>query len=648
MTPQEHIRQTRMIYRSGHDHLGRDFFEPCLEYCTLYQRAAGYFSSHVLLSWLRMLPLLVCDQTHIQLLISPQLSSDDKEALLKAVHPDSRKLLQQQIADDILEKLEHIKQDVYRGDQLYQLFSWLVANERLEVKLAFPHHVEHSELFHEKIGLFHFPWDEKIAFTGSANETSAGHERNYESLDVFRSWIPGDQERVRAKCDQFTEAWQGRARGLRVVSPSLEILDRITEQAPTIKPTLGGAYRLPAPELPPNEKWRHQRQALERFLEVRAGVLEMATGTGKTRTALSIVRALKERDEIDGVIISTIGNDLLDQWGQEVTEHIGDLGLVQYRHYHDHHELGRFASHPENSLLIVSRGQLKSLFQRLPPEKRRRLLIIHDEVHGLGSANCVRDLVGEHQHFGYRLGLSATPEREYDEVGTEFITRELGKVFFFFGLEDAIKRGILCEFDYLALNYELTEGDRDRLRNVYKMQAARKAQGQPMSQEEVWLFLAAVYKTAEQKPEVFKTYLKKDTSVLKSSIIFVHEMSYGDLITSAIHRHTSNYSTYYSDDAKKRLIEFSQGRLDCLITCHRLSQGVDIRHLRCVVLLSSDRARLETIQRIGRCLRIDPTNLSKRALVLDFVLDNIEEDPTSADAIRFAWLSQLAAIQQEE
>lgn len=643
MSPQNYIRQTRMSYRSGHDHLGRDFFEPCLEHCTLYQRAAGYFSSHVLLSWLRILPMLVQDQVHIQLLISPQLSPKDKEALLQAVHLDSRKQLQQELADQVLQEITQIQQKGPTGKQLYQLFAWLVANERLEIKLAFPHHVENSEIFHEKMGIFHFPWGDKIAFTGSANETKSGHESNYESLDVFRSWETSDSVRVDAKQEQFIEAWQGHARGLRVVSPSPEALARIAAHAPTERP-----HTNTTTSPLPNDKWRHQQEALEQFLKVRAGVLEMATGTGKTRTALSIVRALHAQNKIDGVIISTVGNDLLDQWGYEVQEHIGDLGLVHYKHYAKHHEIGRFVSHPQGSLLVVARGQLKQLFTRLYPQDRQRLLIIHDEVHGLGSTSCVRDLAGEHQYFGYRLGLSATPEREYDEEGTSFITQELGDVFFTFGLEDAIKRGILCEFDYLALNYELTDGDRQRLRDVYKMEAARKLAGKPMPKEELWLRLAAVYKTAEQKPEAFKSYLKKDASVLQSSIIFVHEMRYGDLITDSIHRYTSNYSTYYSDDATARLVEFSRGDLDCLITCHRLSQGIDIRHLQCVILLSSDRARLETIQRIGRCLRIDPSNPNKRALVMDFVRDDFEEVPDSADATRFAWLSQLADIKQEE
>ena len=69
--------------------------------------------------------------------------------------------------------------------------------------------------------------------------------------------------------------------------------------------------------------------------------------------------------------------------------------------------------------------------------------------------------------------MSATPEREYDEEGNRFIQNEVGPVIFRFTLEDAIRRGILCEFSYMALNYELTDEEKRKKRNIiayYEMQ----------------------------------------------------------------------------------------------------------------------------------------------------------------------------------
>src|SRR6185437_7324586 len=85
----------------------------------------------------------------------------------------------------------------------------------------------------------------------------------------------------------------------------------------------------------------------------------------------------------------------------------------------------------------------------------------------------------------------------------------------------AISRGVLSEFDYLPLAYDLTTSDRDRLQAIYAKKAARLHQGNPMSNEELWTEIAKVYKTAEMKPEVFGEYLQKNPAVLDRTIIFV-------------------------------------------------------------------------------------------------------------------------------
>lgn len=97
----------------------------------------------------------------------------------------------------------------------------------------------------------------------------------------------------------------------------------------------------------------------------------------------------------------------------------------------------------------------------------------------------------------FRLGLSATPEREYDDEGNAFLLEHIGPELMRFELDDAIRREILAPFDYYPLPYEMTAEDRQRVRDVYKRQAARAAAGNPMSDEEVWIEIARVYKTSQ-------------------------------------------------------------------------------------------------------------------------------------------------------
>ena len=76
-----------------------------------------------------------------------------------------------------------------------------------------------------------------------------------------------------------------------------------------------------------------------------------------------------------------------------------------------------------------------------------------------------------------------------------------------------------------------------------------------------------------------------------------------------------------------------------MITCHRLSQGIDIKGLKNVILIASDRSRLESIQRIGRCLRKNPKDPEKIAVVLDLIDKDYE-----ADIEREKWLNSIANI----
>ncbi|UPT95365.1 DEAD/DEAH box helicase family protein [Bradyrhizobium barranii subsp. apii] len=642
------FRAVKSHYRSGRDDLSADFFRPCLRAASLYRRAAGYFSTSALLNWTDALSRVAMDgELVVRVIASPELSPTDSAALRELDSPGRVAEYQAIIVDRILEEIVSLL-DAPRDRALRaRIFTWLVANDRLQIKFAFPDHIDQPGIFHEKIGVFDFPGGERVAFTGSANETSGGHRRNYESIDVYRSWIEGEQDRVAVKAEQFDEAWTNSAQGLHVLSPSPAVLQRIRERAPR---NVGAPHPVQTGDVPAlDPKWRHQEEALSAFLEARSGILEMATGTGKTRTALKILDALISSRKIDSAIITMDGTDLLDQWAGELDQWNlkGGPRWLVYRHFERHHELGEFALDPSGSLIVISRGQLRKLIDRLPETAKRKMIIVHDEVHGLGMPSLVEALKGRHAAFPFRVGLSATPDRAYDSLGNDFVNSEIGPTIFRFSLEAAISRGVLSEFDYLPLAYDLTASDRDRLQSIYSKKAARQHQGNPMSNEELWTEIAKVYKTAEMKPEVFGEYLQTNPAVLERTIIFVETKEYGERILEMLHKHTHLYRTYYAEDDRDHLVAFARGEIDCLITCHRISQGIDIRSLKTVVLFASARAKLETIQRIGRCLRIDPDHPESRALVVDFVRPASPADPVpNADQERCAWLTAIAKVRR--
>ncbi len=216
-----------------------------------------------------------------------------------------------------------------------------------------------------------------------------------------------------------------------------------------------------------------------------------------------------------------------------------------------------------------------------------------------------------------------------------------------FELADAIRRGILAPFNYFPLPYELTAEDRARVRDVYKRQAARAAAGEPMSDEQVWTEIANVYKTSRAKLPVFSAFIEKQPQLLERCIIFVETQDYGNDVLEIVHEHRPDFHTYFTGEQSETLKRFAHGDLECLITCHRVSEGIDIRSLNSVILFSSARARLETIQRMGRCLRTDPNNPDKIANVVDFIRLGDEGDDPNADEERCAWLTDLSTVRSE-
>ena len=646
------VREVKNIYRSGRDNLGADFFGLCLNACSEYKRAAGFFSSSALASWAAGLPRIVVDSDiKLYLIISPELSENDIQVLRDSAGSVQNEFLSQEMIDRYLHHAIDYSESQENKSLRLELFGWLLKSKKLEMKLAIMNPEYGSGIYHEKYGIFNFQDGDKIAFIGSANESQQAYERNGELIMVFRNWLKEDASRIDELEWEFDEAWAGKIQGLSVFSPSSSVIDRFAKIAkhsgdsPPNNIVAEEQQQLrPAP-------WDHQQQAIDAFLEKEKGVLEMATGTGKTRTALEIIVYLLSSGSINSFIVVTKGNDLLNQWYLELLQWRGTDHLWKrvYRHYKNNKEKESYILQPSESCLVVSRNNLSAVLVGLNQNQKQNLLVIHDEVHGLGSPSNISALKDRHLGVRYILGLSATPERVYDENGTLFIETEIGKVIYQFDLADAIKAGILCGFNYIPISYELSDNDKERLKNVWARKTARAKTSNPMTMTEVWIELSKVHKTAEMKPDVFEEYLDSNQDILQNTIIFVETMEYGERILPSIHRRTLKYKTYYADDEEHYLQSFAEGKLDCLVTCHKLSEGIDIPHLQNVILFSSARARLETVQRIGRCLRIDQNNPGKIANIVDFVADTSEEDDgkMNADSERSKWLSELSKVRRD-
>lgn len=617
----------RPDYRSGYDDIVEQFFRPSLREARTYWRAVGYFSSTALEAFGAPLGEFIKNGGTIRLVTSVELSPDDLKALSNGVAKEAlcaqrlKEIIETEFADGV-------------GDGVNRL-ARLLEMERLEIKIATPR--TGTGIYHEKIGVF---IDEKdyVAFTGSSNESRNAFEHNRECIDVYSCWDSPD--RAARKRSHFEDLWNGDDIGVDIYTfpeAARKKLLRAWKERDSTRKRQQSVSR----------KWRHQDEARQVFLRAERGVLNMATGTGKTRTALSILKELFEQDQIDTGIVCTDGTDLLNQWFGELLTTRKDIGrnVRVFRHYSTFKESQEFDLNPRNAILLCSREPVAAALRKLSPAQGHRTALIHDEVHGLGSPGNRARLAGLSDHIRYRLGLSATPDREYDTDGNAFIEQHIGPLLMTFGLKEAIERGILAPFDYYPLSFHLTDEDRERLKSIYSRRKAREAAGDPMSETEMWIEIARVYKTSPAKLPVFATFIAQHQDLLKRCIVFVETMEYGESVLDIIHKYRPDFHTYFSGEDAETLKRFAYGELECLVTCHRLSEGIDIRSLSTVILFSSERARLETIQRIGRCLRSDPDDPDKKANIVDFIRARNEGDTEpNADEERRDWLLELSRV----
>jgi len=290
-------------YRSLLDNVIKDFYVPVLKESVLYKRAVGFFSSSALLALSAGICGLIKNGGSIQLIASPKLSPEDIDAI-----NDGIKRRDEVIVDALLREL-HEPSGKYEEARL-NLLSNLIAAGRLEIKIAFLETDNAIGMFHEKLGLMFDEEENVIAFSGSMNETANAFTTNYEQIDVFTSWTQ-DSDRVLNKQSAFNAMWNDYEPSIKVMEfPDVceaiidkyrfdSYIDTTLDDSPhkeahsvsqdTVESTVG-------PVVPSFVKMRqYQLDAISEWAKRNyQGIFDMATGTGKTYTALAAVADLSK------------------------------------------------------------------------------------------------------------------------------------------------------------------------------------------------------------------------------------------------------------------------------------------------------------------------------------------------------------------
>lgn len=630
-------------YNTSENDIEKEFYFPCFQWATRYDRGVGYFTSGWISRNCRGLSCFIGHGGVSRWITSPILDERDYEVILSAGNDFESSIYYTELINKNIDALaEELEENTLNA------FAWMIYDKILQMKFAIPTKKLRDGDFHDKFGIFYGPSDEKISFVGSINDSKKGFV-NYESIKVFKSW-DGMMPYIKLDVQRFERLWQNLDSNIKVYKINEAIKAKIISLRNTVRP-----YDFPLERKYLTNKWAHQDEAMDIFINKKHGILEMATGSGKTYTTVKIIKKLLGKQAINKVIIIAYGNDLLLQWEKEISRHFG--GVPLYRYYgSDFKELPGFLLNRKNGILLLSRDadridECFSKIRRRNPESYAKTLLVFDEVHGLGSSKLRLKLSEKIRIFEYRLGLSATPERGYDMEGNQFIKDEIGEVIFHFGLKEAIQKGILCEFSYKPFEYNLTEKERNRKKQIIASYEGKKKRGEIVSDEELYRDLAMVNKTSEAKLPIFEHIVSKNPELLKRCIIFVETKQYGDKVQKILIRYMHRFHTYYGEDDRKTLEMFGLGDLDSLITCKKISEGVDIKSVNNIILFSSDRSQLVTTQRIGRSLRLNPDEPEKRAHIIDFICvkDSKEVDEVIVvDEQRRAWLEDLAKVKRSD
>ena len=638
-------------YRSGENDLLRDFYVPVLQRTEQYDRAAGYFDTKSLTAAANGVSGLIDNDGEMRLLASPRLNEEDKKALQGEISESERSDI---IADTLNRQLDPNQFSSYLQRDRLLVIAWMVREDYLDVKIATLKDDEVTNPFshyHEKLGVLEDEKNDKIAFSGSINETELAWTDNYESFDVFREWIDAEQPRVEDKQTAFNRLWKGEDPRVEVDPLPDVIEDQFKKISP---PTTDGEPDLESyrnGEVDGSAKVQeggdftlrdYQKDAIDWWIDHNhRGIFSMATGTGKTFTALRA--ALLDADSRITIVVVP-QTPLLSQWIEDIEEVFGDnIGILQcggeegrgwknkildkvdpYRVSQD----SIIRKRSKDVIITTIHSAVSEPFTRamegIPPG---RIQLIADEVHNYGASTFQRifDI-----NAGRRIGLSATPERKMDPEGTEAILSYFGHNQFEYSTQDAIDEGYLAKYDYLPQICELRPHEYEKYSdlteqiNQISAQLANKDEKSSVQELEEQLKRlsierARIRKKAETKPQVFGDLLDKD--IPTPAIIFCEDTEQVDQIKSEFEKRGEDYEEYVSqlpdEDLNRAYYKFENDMIDYLLAIRCLDEGVDVPGCQTAILISSNKSERQFIQRRGRVLR--KTSAKEKAMIYDIL-----------------------------
>ncbi|RVK08928.1 DEAD/DEAH box helicase [Sinorhizobium medicae] len=651
------------VYKSDTDNILVEFYLPALSTASRYDRAVGFFSAATLSYAAQALSNFVRNDGQIRLVLGAFCDQSDLDAVLNGYR---LKEISEQLGRELLAQISGVSDALFQNR--IETLAWLVAHGRLEVKIA----LRPNGMYHDKIGIITDKRGDAIVFAGSANESIHAllPAYNYESIDVFPSWKGELAGYYKPHAESFERLWTNQSRGTAVldiptaVKEHLVAISRSLDYVPDPDIELAIATRMPLAQdgaerqsMRPTEpltingqpyKVRdHQLEALENW---RAkgdfhGILDLATGAGKTVTAIHAIVKLAEKIKGLVCVVAVPYQNLADQWCDSLSAY-NIFPIRCYVSKDQWEDALRVAVHETNigarvftAVVVVNRTLKTPEFQDcLSQIKAERLLWIGDECHHHGSSSFLGSLP---LNSRYRLGLSATPDHYLDQSRNQRLQAYYGDQVFHYTLAQAISDKVLTPYDYHPHVIELTVDETDAFfelsAQIGKLFAKTSGGGDELSTPLKALLMrrsrliascanklpVLAHLVEAQGPTGHTLFYCGDGSVENDDDADnIFEQRQIEAVSELLDRAGWDISRFTSREPRKDratiLENFRVGVIDAMVAIRCLDEGIDVPACATAFILASSRDPRQFVQRRGRILRRAPGK--KRATIHDFIV----------------------------
>ena len=644
----------RSIYFPKECNVDRELFLPLAKCSQGLDCMVGYFTSGSLRELAEALScyLRASSSRQMRFIVSPNLEGADMESIRLALNAD-KNLLPLLFPDFELEEKT-------LRSQCVKALCFLIASEKLALKVA----LQTEGLFHSKCWLFDTEKGE-VAVHGSGNATTGGLVKNFEQITVSRAWRSDESAEIcRELRERFENIWGDEYSGISCRTLNQSTYEAISVIAAKIRGKAADEVEISLALLSDLEKmeqesstkqkqltvpdwlnystgpYAHQGRAITAWVENgRNGIMSIATGGGKTLTSLVAAALLNQECGPLVVVIAVPTKPLLNQWASDISkfgvEPINSFNRPKAHVRRQIKQALRGIRHKvsKSEVILVTHEALKSDLLSYVEEQSGKLttLLIADEVHNLGSVGFKKD---PPQYFDYKIGLSATHERQFDEEGTNFLLDYFGGLVFDYPLEEAIGQ-CLAPYEYFVHEVTLTAEEEDEFCELtfeIRKLAYAADYDESSSVKQRWKMLCLkrrrLIEAATNKVRVLDQILPKSKYEIEKSLIFCTD-KYPDQIlevNSLLDARSVTYHQVTQEETsspkllKELIADFTSGKMQVLTSKRVLDEGFNVPQVEIAYLVASNTVKRQWIQRLGRVLRQSEETGKTKATIHDFLV----------------------------